>query len=280
MLHDFATDEFFSAIGLVKKLFNKNYYGAIDKIVSDYEQIMEAEGASSISKLISNEIEWTPGDQSWLSYYNRYRVITKELLLRYNVYAAKCVETPDYTLAKGNKTNPLFVLLVDNKIKWYKPLTKDKATKWGGTTDSGTFFGLSQLKKKGSILFITSSLKDVLVLTGLGFNAIAPNGELYGSSDFENSKSSKEMKRVITKLEKRFTHIIFYMNNDEKGIEASIKLSKAHRKPYIINPANLPKDISDVIDRYNTRRTYRMIKKLLTKLFNHVEFSQDSVLPY
>ncbi len=280
MLHDFATDEFFSAIDIVKKLFNKNYYQAIDKIIVDYGKIIAVENVeSTINKLVKEEVEWFPGDPTWLSYFSKYKVITKELLLKYNVFAAKSVETLDYTLAKGSKTNPLFIYLVGDRIKWYKPLSKDKSKKWGGTTDANTFFGLMQLPKKGSILFITSSLKDVLVLRGLGFNAIAPNGEAYGISDF-NTKANKEMKRVISSLEKRFNHILFYMNNDEAGLKANIALSKVYRKEFIANPPNKPKDISDYIDKYNYRRTYRMIKKLITKkLFRDEKFA-SLVLPY
>jgi len=217
------------------------------------------------SNQVREEIEWLVGDPSHLSYFNRYKVITTEILLRYKVFVAKCVLTNSYILAKGHKANPLFVYVVDDKIKWYKPLSKDITKKWGGTTNASTFFGFSQLPRKGKILFITSSLKDVMVLKGLGFNSIALNAESYGT---EETKSGKELRRKINSLEKRFDHIIFYMNNDEPGAKFNSLLARTYRKQYIQNPVGTPKDISDYIQHYGKTSTYRMLKKQVSHLLN------------
>lgn len=282
-LHDFATNEFYSAIDIVKKLYNISYYKAIDKITGDYDNIINEDiSVVNLSKINKEEIIWYPADPSWLNYFNRYKVITPKILLSYKVFSAKSVETLDYTLAKGSKTNPLFVYLVDDKIKWYKPLTKDKAKKWGGTTNYQTFFGLSQLPKTGKLLFITSSLKDVMVLRGLGFNAIALNGEGYGIGDDKfQTESSKELKRKLNSLEKRFKYIIFYMNNDYPGTQANIKLSTKYNKPYIQNPLKTPKDISDFIHKYSVRKTYRMLKKQICHVVSEKAFnSGGDVFPF
>jgi hypothetical protein len=281
-LHDFATNEFYSAIDIVKTLFNLNYYKAVDKIIGDYEYIINEEVTGLGSKINKEEILWYPAEPSWLNYFNKYKVITSKILLQYKVFSAKSVETLDYTLAKGSKTNPLFVYLVDDKIKWYKPLSKDISKKWGGTTNYQTFFGLSQLPRTGKLLFITSSLKDVMVLRGLGFNAIALNSETYGVGDdrFE-SPASKELKKRISSLEKRFKYIIFYMNNDAAGTIANIKLSVKYRKDYIQNPKGTPKDISDFIHKYSVRKTYRMLKKQICHVVSpKVFYFGSSVLPY
>lgn len=267
-LHDFATEEFFSVIDIVKKLFNLNYYQALDKIISDKDKFSDIE----VTKEAREEIEWSTGDPSWLRYFDRYKVITTDILLKYRVFSAKMIFTNSYILAKGHKSNPLFVYCVDDKIKWYKPLSKDRTKKWGGTTGAKTYFGYSQLPKQARLLFITSSLKDIMVLRGLGYNAIALNGESYGTqkedSRLEDTQAVKELKRKISILEKRFEHIIFYMNNDEAGIKANITLSKMYRKKYIHNPLGKPKDISDYIEHYGTVRTRRMLKKLLSHTFN------------
>jgi hypothetical protein len=260
-LHDFATEEFFSVIDIVKQLFKLNYYQALDKIIKDKDNFSTLEYKEEAKE----EIEWIAGDPSHLVYFNKYKVITTDILLKYRVFSAKTILTNSYILAKGHKTNPLFVYCVDDKIKWYKPLTKDATKKWGGTTNSKTFFGYSQLQKKGRILFITSSLKDVIVLRGLGFNAIALNGEGYGSA--EDSTSGKELRKKINQLEKRFEHIIFYMNNDVPGRQFNMQLGRTYNKKYIQNPINKPKDPSDYIVRYGVRRTKQMLQKQLSHLF-------------
>jgi hypothetical protein len=277
-LHDFATEEFYSAIDIVKKLFGVNYYKAIDKILADSDKFGDVEHVEQVRE----EIEWEAGDPSHLSYFDRYRVIDINTLIKYKVFVARLIHTNSYVLAKGHKNNPLFVFIENERIKWYKPLSKDKTKKWGGTTNSKTLFGYSQLPKKGKILFVTSSLKDVMVLRGLGYNAIALNGEGYASN--EDSLSAKEFKKKLTYLEKKFEHIIFYMNNDEAGIKFNIQLARTYHKQYIMNPAKTPKDISDYIEKYNVRRTKQMLQKQISHLLNTNRYgnkhSSTVVLPY
>lgn len=263
-LHDFATDEFFSAVDIVKRKFGLSYYKALDKILADKEKfdtIIEA------IPQVREEFDWLAGDPSQLSYFNRYKVISIDILLRYKVFVARCILTNSYILSKGHKTNPLFVYIVDDKIKWYKPLSKDITKKWGGTTNSSTFFGFAQLPKKGKILFITSSLKDVMVLKGLGFNAIALNAEGYGNGE----QSGTHLKKKINQLDKKFEHIFFYMNNDAAGMKFNIALANTYNKKYIHNPVGTPKDISDYIAHYGVRKTYRMLKKQISHKLKTVD---------
>lgn len=261
-LHDFATEDFYSAIDIVKKLFGLNYYKAIDKIIADRDKFGDVEPNVQVRE----EIEWIAGDPNFLHYFNRYHVINTDVLIKYKVFSAKTILTNSYILAKGHKANPLFVFVENERIKWYKPLSKDPAKKWGGTTNSKTLFGYSQLPRKGKLLFITSSLKDVMVLRGLGYSAIALNGEGYGSN--VETSSGKELKKKIALLEKRFDHIIFYMNNDEPGIKFNMQLARTYRKHYIQNPIRSPKDVSDYIEHYNVRRTKQMLQKQISHLFN------------
>lgn len=118
-----------------------------------------------------------------------------------------------------------------------------------------------------------------MVLRELGYNAIAFNGEGYGIG---TGDSAKIVRDTINKLEKRFEHIVFYMDNDPAGIEFSIKLSQQYKKKYITNLPKTPKDISDFVKLKSIYNGKRTIKHLLRKQFQtksgFIEFIESSGL--
>lgn len=259
-LHDFATEEHIDIFEAVKKLFRINYAEAIKKIISDKDRFEIDEYEESRKE---NKIEFILADSSHLDYFNRYH-ITRETLLKYNVYPAKTIYMNEEAIAKGTKTNPIFCYLFPSgNIKTYRPLTKDKSKKWAGNSNAKDIAGLKQLPKKGKILFVTSSLKDVMTLHTLGYNAIAFNGEGYGIS----GDSAVIMEETLSKLEKRFEYIIFYMDNDAPGINFGTKLHLKYNKKFIYNPATKEKDLSDFVHKEGIFKAKRLIKKLLSKQF-------------
>lgn len=261
-LHDFATDQHMDCIEIVRMKFGINYQDALKKVLSDRDKLTRSQ------KLIREEkhIEFVMGDLEFYSYFHKFHIKT-ETLTKYQVYPAKVIYANEEIIARGTKSNPLFAYVFPSgNIKTYRPLSKDSTKKWGGNAKSGDIAGMSQLPKKGQILFITSSLKDVMVLKEIGYNAIAFNGEGYGVGDGE---SARHMRQVINKLEDRFEHIIFYMNNDVPGLNFNQKLGYQYRKKYIHNPINAPKDISDYTRKYGLHNGKRLLKKLLSKQFRH-----------
>lgn len=259
-LHDFATEEHIDIFEAVKKLFNLSYTDALRKILLDEDKFVVDDFLSESKEY---KIEFVMGDSSHLDYFNRY-YIGRELLLKYNVYPAKTVYVNEESVARGTKNNPVFCYLFESgNIKTYKPLTKDKTKKWGGNCNAKDVAGLKQLPKKGQTLFITSSLKDVMVLKVLGYNAISFNGEGYGVS----GDTAVVMESVLDKLSKRFEHIIFYMDNDPSGIAFSLKLQNRHSRKIIYNPEHKPKDVSDFVEKYGVYVAKRLIKKMLSKQF-------------
>lgn len=261
-LHDFATDQHMDCIEIVKLKFGINYRDAINKILSDRDKLTRSQ------KIIREEkhIEFIMGDLEFYKYFYKFH-ITIETLTRYQVFPAKVVYANEEIIARGNKSNPLFAYVYPSgNIKTYRPLSKDSTKKWGGNAKSGDIAGMAQLPKKGQILFITSSLKDVMVLQELGYNAIAFNGEGYGMG---NGESAKHMRQVLNKLEDRYEHIIFYMNNDAPGMEFNQRLAHQYRKKFISNPPKTPKDISDYVQKKGAHNGKRLLKKLLSKIFRH-----------
>lgn len=248
-------------IEIVKLKFGIGYRDALQRILNDRESLRRTH---KVFEKEEKYLEFILGDLQWYEYFHKLG-IASETLAKFKVFPAKVVYCNEEIIARGNKSNPLFVYLMPSgNIKTYRPLAKDPSKKWGGNANAGDIAGIQQLPKKGKILFITSSLKDVMQLYELGYNAIAFNGEGYGTS----GESAKIMKQTISKLELRFEHIIFYMDNDVPGLRYNNELSRVHHKKWIANPNHKPKDLSDYVAKYGIHNGRRLIKRLLAKQFN------------
>lgn len=259
-LHDFATEEHIDVFEAVKRKLGLTYKQVLDRIIEDKDKF-DTEFYVEESK--ENKLEFVIGDNSLYDYYNRYH-ISKSTLLRFDVYSAKAIYINEEVVAKSTKTNPIFTYLFPSgNVKVYRPLSKDKSKKWSGNANMRDIAGIKQLPKRGRILFVTSSLKDVMMLYELGYNAIAFNGEGYGVS----GDTFEVMKETLSKLDKRFEHVIFYMDNDAPGIAFGTKLHYVHKKKFIYNPEHKPKDLSDYVQKYGVINGKRLIKKLLSKQF-------------
>jgi hypothetical protein len=276
-LHDFGNEEHYDAIAVVMKKFNIDYTSAINKVLEDGSKIAMLD--SSKKDGAAKELSWIPTDNVH-PYFSRFK-IPPEYLPFYGVYAAKAIYADEVLWGRATATNPIFVYTQPSgRIRTYRPLTKKREDKWYGNISAYDVYGLYQLPPSGQTLIITSSLKDVMVLKVLGFNAIAFSGEGYGAGK-EGSESRRVVAKVLEKLSPRFKHIIFFMDNDDPGLQYNEKLSSIYRLPNIAIPKGYPKDISDCIYRYGTNKARRIMKKLLSKKFNQNHYeSSDEYLGY
>ena len=122
-----------------------------------------------------------------------------------------------------------------------------------------------QLPRKGALCIITSSIKDVMVLRQHGFPAICFNGETYGST--KGSDSGKVVAAIIEVLRKRFKRVMLFLDNDEAGIKASIKWERNYSIPYAVLKTPGLKDVSDYQKRNGPHKTFRTIKRIISKTF-------------
>lgn len=133
---------------------------------------------------------------------------------------------------------------------------ENKSRKWMNNTDSHLVIqGIKGLVKNGDLLIITKSLKDVLVLRKMGYNAIS-----LGSENINLSESNYNV------LKSRFKHIISLYDSDETGIKYSNKLFET----YNINSYYIPletecKDISDYIVKYGLEMAIKLLKQLINE---------------
>jgi len=132
--------------------------------------------------------------------------------------------------------NPMFSYKVYNHFKIYRPLA-DKHSKWRNNLTEYDIQGYKQLPKSGDVLFITKSLKDVMVLYELGYPAISPSSETTFISDI-----------VLKRLLKRFKHVFILFDRDVTGVRESRSQSlKTRLSAILVNKRYHAKDISDAV---------------------------------
>lgn len=242
----------------VQELFNLTYREALVRISSDMinknltistEGITIKEDYSSTSTIIAvKKKNFTITDDNYWGQFS----LNRDDLRHFNVFPISNYWLNGIVQPWGYKyDNPGYAYEIYNKYKIYKPLDLKKY-KWISNCNMYDIQGYEQLPYKGDLLIITKSLKDVMVLYKLGYNAIAPQGE--------NHSIPKE---VIDDIIKRFTKIIILYDNDEAGRKGSEKLSKKTGFTSIVIPDGEPKDISDYTKVYGLDKSKELINKLI-----------------
>lgn len=254
----------YSIIDFVKERFKLNFEQALNRIIQDLPLMKDGEVKKQDKEEVTFSFVPLPIEDG-MSYFNKYK-IPKQIVAKYTMLAKTIYRNEEY-YGRSTATNPAFIYkFPSGNIKIYRPLSPDKSKKWGGNANTKDIGGMYQLSRKGKLLLITSSIKDIMVLKQHGFQAICFNGEGYGTSD----KSYSELRPYIIGLKKRFENIILFLDADDAGVAYSIALASKLKCKYIVLPKE--KDISDYQKKYGVRSAFRMVKKLISK-----KFKQDGV---
>ena len=184
-----------------------------------------------------------------LEYWAKYG-ITVPTLDKYKVNSIK------YYLCNGivkgiyKLENPMFSYKVFNNFKIYRPFG-DKFTKWRNNLTSYDIQGFEQLPKKGNLLIITKSLKDVMALYEIGYTAISPSSESTFIPD-----------DTLEALNLRFKRILLCFDRDTAGVRNMRKVSlKTGLNGFLVHKSFNAKDISDAIAQHGQCK----VKEWLTK---------------
>ena len=146
--------------------------------------------------------------------------------------------------------NPMFSYKVFNNFKIYRPFG-DKFTKWRNNLTSYDIQGFEQLPKKGNLLIITKSLKDVMALYEMGYIAISPSSESTFIPD-----------DALEALKLRFKRILLCFDRDSAGVRNMRKVSlKTGLNGFLVHKSFNAKDISDAIAQHGQCK----VKEWLTK---------------
>ena len=146
-----------------------------------------------------------------------------------------------------------YAFKIGNKYKIYAPYSE---VKWTSNTTKDHVQGYEQLPKTDEILLLTSSLKDVMALYSLGYNAIALQSEM---------QIPKE--KLINKLQKRFKKIfVLYDNDYTKPDNPGQNMAEKICNKYNITNIKIPsryksKDISDLIKNFNISLTKSFLNR-------------------
>lgn len=266
-MHDFATNEHINCFEVVMKLYNCNYYKALDIIAQDFglvetkkvnikkpiivQDIKETQSAKiqvQIKDFTEEELKW------WESFS-----IDKKLLKKYHVFSIKNVFINGELKFTSSSKCPIYGYYFgknkNNEEKWKIYFPFRESFRFLNNVDKKTLQGYKQLPKEGKLLVITKSMKDCIALNKFGIAACSPNSETL----FINNKQLEEFK-------KRFKYILVMYDNDRPGLWNMAKIR--HLYPdlnYFYIPKIYAKDFTDTIKMVGIEKMRELIKEFLTK---------------
>lgn len=215
-----------------------NYNDILNRIVTDMsitnntklKSIKQYESKDTVIGVVRQD--WTDVDKQYWSQFG----ITKETLTKFNVFSIKYYLCDGIVKGIYKNENPMYAYKVYDHFKIYRPLA-DKYTKWRNNLTPYDIQGYEQLPKKGDLLIITKSLKDVMCLYEMGYTAISPSSE-----------STFLTPDVIDALKRRFKRILICFDRDIPGVKNMRKISlKTGLNGFLVHKKWKAKDISDAV---------------------------------
>lgn len=186
--------------------------------------------------------------------------ISIDTLKKFNVFSIKYFLCNRVVRGTYKEANPMYAYKVYDKFKIYRPLAS-KYTKWRTNLTNWHVQGLAELPKEGgNLLIITKSLKDVMCLYEMGFNAISPSSE-----------TTFLPEEIIKSLRSKWKHIVILYDRDRTGMLKAREYSKRYKFDVLfVNKRFNAKDVSDAVKNndFNTVRTWMTneLKKYNQKL--------------
>lgn len=260
MYKDFATGESGNVVKFVQTLEGVSYKAALDKIWHDLILIKqpkrltvkaESEVIGGGNKIIEiKRKNFTKTDDSYWGQYG----ITRDILKEFNVYPINYFWVDGIQQGLYSEKEPMYAYKIFSKFKIYRPLSSKK-DKWRTNCSNFDIQGWEQLPLSGETLIITKSLKDVMALKAIGYNAIAPHSEC-----------DTIPKTVIDTLRLRFQRILVFYDNDEPGIAGAKKVAEKHNLRYFNIPPGDSKDISDYIKDNSVEAAQTLLDNLINNI--------------
>lgn len=250
---DFGTGRSHNAISYVADLYDVSYRNAINIIYNDMV-LGEKSPGSSISKkpkidkrskiIKVRPRSWNNGidREYWGSYHLTTPILNffNILPIEYFVLYDKVIEGDD----------PMYAFKFSRGV--YKILRPFHKYKWTSNAGKDHYQGYDQLPWIGDHLIITSSMKDVMCLYLLGYNAIAPQSE-----------AQKLPVEFLRSLKHRFKNMILLFDNDDTGIKYSRIHYKEHGIPYTFLEGY--KDPSELVRDQGIENSKKIIQCALQK---------------
>jgi len=177
--------------------------------------------------------DWEKKD---LDYWSQFG-ITKDVLVNFDV-----LPITHYWINEQRFSCPSisYRYKFDFGYKIYRPLEKE--FKWASNVGSQCLQGSRLLPRSGEIVYLTSSLKDVMCLRVLGYPAFALQSEML-----------MPLQETISDAKERFQEVIVFYDNDfDKSRNAGQEMAQKICREYNLSNLVIPsyyrsKDISDLV---------------------------------
>lgn len=267
---DFGTGECLNCVHYVQKRYNLEYFEALQVINVDFNLKLGSLDYSNakptldyygvhnasvdVSKIKSRETVIEVQIRKWNKdvdkrfWKDKYSISVADLK-RYNIQPLNYIWINGSMINVDVCTYGYYLGKEFDRDLWkiYSPYSK--SMKWTSNVPKDIIQGDEQLPETGDKLYITSSLKDVIVLYKLGLSAVAPSSE---NTAIQVDK--------IKEYKSRFKELVLFNDNDEPGIDASKTLSKVYGCEYIHIPtAYKEKDPSDFVKNHGYNEFRRVM---------------------
>ena len=225
----------------------KEIYG---DLINDNSQklIKKSQGPIPVKQYDSIDIvvDDIPFTVEGLAFWNDFG-ITEDTLNLYNVKQIKRFWSNGFEYWTSSKSKPMFSYFVYDKVKIYRPFYK--RLRFYSNCTNIDIQGLQQLDYTKDTVFITKSMKDLMLLHELGYTAVAPNGEGHTIPD-----------KLLSHLRKKFKKVIILYDRDLPGLKAAKKLWGSNRDfDFMFTPRQTEKDLSDYYKRFGKSKTLQLI---------------------
>ena len=177
--------------------------------------------------------------------------ISIDTLKKFNVFSIKYFLCNRVVRGTYKEDSPMYAYKVYDRFKIYRPLAS-KYTKWRTNLTNRHVQGLAELPQEGGdLLIITKSLKDVMCLYEMGFNAIAASSE-----------TTFIPEDILQSLRSKWKHIVILYDRDAAGMQNARKYSKQYKFDAIfVHKKFKAKDVSDAVKL----NSFFEVKEWLTK---------------
>ena len=243
---DFSSGNGGDCFNLIQVKYNCNYQESLNIVAGDFGIRKKMSYSTMIPGIIPKnttqviketkiKIRSCPWSKEGLDYWKQYHINQADLEY-YKVHQI------DYYWINYDRFKCKTVAFAYD-FNWYKPYSyqilqpyEERVNKWYSNTDSKLVMGLNYLPENGELLIITSSYKDFITLSKLGYFAISPKSE-----------STLIPEIVLTDLATRFDNIITWMNNDDIGLKYKAIYEDKYGILGVVNPIEWGKDPSDAV---------------------------------
>ena len=163
--------------------------------------------------------------------------ISIDTLKKFNVFSIKYFLCNRVVRGTYKEDSPMYAYKVYDRFKIYRPLAS-KYTKWRTNLTNRYVQGLAELPKEGgNLLIITKSLKDVMCLYEMGFNAIAASSE-----------TTFIPEDILESLRSKWKHIVILYDRDKTGMLKSRDYNRRYKLDCIfVHKKFKAKDVSDAV---------------------------------